>query len=322
MVYLTRKKIKGKYYTYLVKSIRFADGTTKKITKLVNSGAGKSVASLEKLYKDYFLEKEIKMNIEYASRKFRQSYIFSRKEIEKLERIKVSYRHLLRKLDSRQKKDIFDRFTANFTYNTNAMEGNSLTLKDVRIVLFENAVIKGKDLGEIYETRNSRKIADLILKKKFDITGRDIIKIHKIIMRDIDSRSGYKKIPNVILSLGREIKTTPPEKVEKEMDKLIEFYNFNLNKMHPLELASIFHGKFERIHPFEDGNGRVGRILINVILIKNGYPPLIIRKSMRSSYISALRASDNEYEDKIKRFMIRKFKDTFEKFFQVYVKYV
>jgi len=323
MSYLRRRKINGKHYIYLVKSVRMPDGKNKKIMKMLKDAEKKdSVKKLEKKYRNYLIEKEAVLNYKYTIRKFKSSYIFSEDEIRKLEKIKVKYKNLFRKLKKEQKKDIFDRFAINFTYNSNAIEGNSLTLKDVRIVIFNKSVIKGKDLREIYETRNSRRVTDMVLRKKFKISHKDIKKMHRMLMKDIDSRIGYKQLPNVIITMGREIKTTLPEKVQKEMNILIKWYNSNEKKIHPLELATLFHGKFEKIHPFEDGNGRVGRFLVNSILINNGYPPIIIRKTVRGSYINSLRAFDLGHDDKLKRFMISKFKETFSKFFEVYAKYV
>jgi Fic family protein len=215
---------------------------------------------------------------------------------------------------------LFDRFTANFTYESNALEGNSLTLKDVAIILFENAILKGKDLREIYDARNSREVVDLIIKNKFTITEKDILKMHKMLIRDTGVKEGYKIVPNVIL--GRNINTSAPENVKEDMDKLIKWYESNKKHIHPLKLAALFHGKFEQIHPFEDGNGRVGRFLINVILINNKYPPLIIRKTQRLSYLQALQNFDNKHTDTLERFILEKFKDTFNKFFEIYVKYI
>ena len=323
MSYIRKKAINGKLYNYLVKSVKMPDGQTKKIMKLLGSKEKNlSLRKLESKYKDYFIEKEAEFNTKYSIKNFIKNNVFSEEEIGKLERIKVEYKQLIRKLNKARLKDIFDRFVVNFTYNSNAIEGNSLTLKDVRIVIYENSVVKGKELREIYETRNSRKVMDMVLSKKFDVSSKGIIKMHKVLMKDIDVRTGYKKIPNVILSAGREIKTTPPEKVEKEMNFLIDLYNENKGKMHPLELASIFHGRFEKIHPFEDGNGRVGRFLINIILVKNHYPPLIVRTTVRKAYMSCLQAFDNGHEDKLKRFLVEKYKETFRKFFEIYVKYV
>jgi len=318
MAYLTHKTINGKKYTYLIKSIRLPDGTVRKISKLIK--IKKPLSYLRSYYAPFLLEEEKRLYAKYALDKFKTTYIFSREEVKKIEEIKVDYKQLIRKLSKSQLKDVFDRFVVNFTYESNSIEGNSLTLKDVRIVIFEDYIPKGKDLREIYETRNSRVVFDKMLDKEFDISSKNIIKMHKILMRDTDVRTGYKKIPNFII--GSRVKTTPPEKVEEEMMKLIEWYNSKLDEMHPIELAAIFHGRFEKIHPFEDGNGRVGRFLINVILINNGYPPIIIRKTVRKSYMSALSAFDFGHEDKLERFVLEKYKETYRKFFEVYVRYV
>ncbi len=317
MVYLTRKTINNKKYVYLIKSIRLPDGTPRKISKLIKSK--RSLSYLAGYYNDFFLAEEKELHTKYALKKFKSNHIFSKEEVKKVEGIKVDYKQLIRKLNTAQLRDLFDRFTVNFTYESNAIEGNSLTLKDVNIVIFENSVPKGKDLREIYETRNSRIAVDKIFHRKLDISQKTIIRIHKLLMKDIDVRMGYKKLPNFII--GSRVKTIPPEKVEEEMGRLIDWYNSSLGKLHPLELAAVFHGKFERIHPFEDGNGRVGRFLINVILINNGYPPVIIRKPVRKSYMAALSAFDFGYEDRLKRFLLDKYKETYRKFFEIYVRY-
>ncbi|MBU0957963.1 MAG: Fic family protein [Nanoarchaeota archaeon] len=312
-MYFKEKTIKGKKYKYAVKSVRLPDG--------------KSI-SLEKVYKnetkkqlnEFFDKKEMQENYNFILKRSKPDHILTQEEFNKIEQIKFDYKKIIKKLSKTSLKDLFDRFTANFTYESNALEGNSLTLKDVAIVMFENASIKNKDLREIYETRNSRKVIDLIIKNKFKISHENIIKIHKILTKDLDIQQGYKKVPNVII--GRKLKTTPPEKVHKEMNNLINWYNKNKEIIHPIKLVSIFHGRFEHIHPFEDGNGRVGRLLINLILMKNKYPPLIIRKSQRIKYINSLEHFDSNREDYLLRFLLERFKDTYKKFFEIYIKYV
>lgn len=315
MAYIKTKRVGGRTYRYAVKSIRLPNGSIKKLYLLI--GTSKPT---DKELSDYFTTKEKEANIKYALSKFRTGSVFTEDEIAKMESMRVGYRLLLKKLSKADLKDIFDRFTVNFTYDSNAIEGNSLTLKDVSVVIFEKTAIKGKELREIYETRNTRQVVDMLLKKKFDVTHADIIRMHKMLMRDIDERIGYKTLPNFIM--GRRVKTTPPEKVWEGMENMIGMYNRSLGSLHPLEIAAIVHGRFERIHPFPDGNGRVGRLLMNTILVNNGYPPLIIRKTQRESYINALAAFDNGYEDKLKRFLLEKYKDTFRRFFEVYVKYL
>ena len=139
-------------------------------------------------------------------------------------------------------------------------------------------------------------------------------------MKDIDTRIGYKKIPNVII--GSKLKLVSPEKVHEKMSELIDFYKNNMKKMHQIKLSALFHGRFEQIHPFEDGNGRVGRLLSVLILIKNNYPPLIIRSSQRDSYLKALEDFDNNYTKNLERFFLEKYKHTYRNFFDVYVKYL
>ncbi|MBI2578335.1 MAG: Fic family protein [Candidatus Aenigmarchaeota archaeon] len=320
MVRVSWKRIGGRKYAYLAHSIRLPDGTVTTITKRLEEGdERKGSGALARKYSAFLSEKEKDMAGKWATKHYNGSYIFSSEEMRKIEAAGVGYARLLKKLDKARKKDILDRFTANFTYDSNAIEGNSLTLKDVAIVMFEKETVPGKPLREIYETRNSRAVVELIMRRKLGITQKDIIRMHRILMRDIDTRTGYKRIPNVIFRAEREVPTTPPEDVEKEMGKLIEWYNNS--GLHPLEKAAIFHGRFEKIHPFEDGNGRVGRFLINVILVNSGYPPLIIRKTSRRAYMSALTAFDNGHEDKLKRLMLRHFKDTFRKFFEIYIRY-
>lgn len=312
-MYFKDKKVKRKKYRYAVKSVRLPNG---KIVSLEVIYKNQNKKELEKIFE----EKEKKENLKYMLKNFETNHIFTSEEFKKIEDIKVDYKRIIRKLSKISLKDLFDRFTANFTYESNALEGNSLTLKDVAIVMFENASIKGKDLREIYETRNSRGVVDIIMKNKFSVSQEDIIKMHKILVRDTGVSEGYKKVPNVIME--RSIKTTPPEKVKEEMGNLIKWHDYNKNKIHPVKLAALFHGKFEQIHPFEDGNGRVGRFLINVILINNNYPPLIIRKSQRIAYLNSLEKFDKKHSDNLQRFILERFKETYKKFFEIYVKYV
>jgi len=313
MVYYFIKKISGKKYLYAVYSFRLAKGKAAKIFKRVNSKR-KTPELLE-----YFSKKEIELRNKEILSTYKTDSVFTKEQFEKVEATRQNYKKILKKLTNSQLKDLFDRFTANFTYESNALEGNSLTLKDVALILFENKIIKGKDLREVYETRNSRNVVDLILKNKFKLIEKDIIKMHKMLVKDMEIQTGYKKIPNYIV--GKKLETVPPENVEKEMKSLIEWFN-NEKEMHPLKKVALFHGKFEQIHPFDDGNGRVGRFLINLILINEGYAPLIIRKTQRIAYLKSLEDFDNNYTKNLERLILEKYKNTFKNFFQVYTTYL
>jgi Fic family protein len=316
MVSIKHKVINGRKYIYAEHSFRLPNGKIKKTSKLVQ----KKEDINNKEIKNYFLKKQIEAYQNYVLEKYKPDRIFTKEQLKKLESIRVEYNKIIKSFTKNQTRDILDRFTVNFTYESNAIEGNSLTLKDVTLILGENIIPKNKDLREVYETRNTREAHELLFKNKIKINIKNIIKIHSILVKDTGVKSGFKKLPNYLVM--RDLETTPPEKVEEEMNKLILWYNTNKDKIHPLRLVCEFHARFERIHPFDDGNGRAGRILLNAILLESNYPPLIIRKTARASYFSSLEAFDKGYKDKLERFLLDKIKDTFEKFFKVYVDYL
>lgn len=319
MAYIKEKKVKGKKYYYLSKSLRLPDGKVRSIEKII-ADKNKPLPELENENLEFFIAKEKEILASFAISNYSTGPVFTKEQLRKIEEIRVDYDYTIDRFSKPQWKDVFDRFIANFTYESNAIEGNSLTLKDVAIVMFEKRSLEGKDLREIYETRNSREVMNLMLRKKFWINEEDIIKMHEMLMRDIDVATGYKKLPNFIL--GSNVELAAPENVEKEMNALIKWCESNSGKMHPLQISALFHGKFERIHPFEDGNGRVGRFLSNIILINRGYPPLIIRKSQRDSYIKCLEDFHKGYTPNLERLFLEKYKDTYRKFFSVYLKYI
>ena len=263
MVYFSEKKIKGRNYLYAVHSVRLESGKVIKINKRVDERA--VTPELEA----YFSGKEAEARSGEAVSRFEKNSVFTAEQIAGIEKTRQDYKRIISGLTKKQLQDLFDRFTVNFTYESNALEGNSLTLKDVAIVMFEKMVPKDKDLREVYETRNSRAVVDLILKKGFRVNEKGTIKMHKMLVKDMGIETGYKKVPNFLL--GRNLETALPENVEEEMRKLFRWFHEE-KKMHPLQKAAHFHARFERIHPFDDGNGRVGRFLINAGLVNFSAP--------------------------------------------------
>ena len=319
MTFVSKKKIHGKERYYLEKSIRFPGGKVKKYSVYLK-GYDPKRKHLQLRDREAVLEGKIaKELLDFAAKRYKKSPIFTGALIRQLEEMRLCYKNILKKLSEKQLQDVIDRFTVNFTYESNALEGNSLTLKDVSFVLQEGKVLHGKDLREVYEALNTRKAMQLIFDRKLKVHEKDIIRLHKILVKNTGVATGYKRFPNFLLN--RQVETTPPERVKEEMGKLLEWYHAQ-DDLHPLQTAAIFHGMFERIHPFEDGNGRVGRLLINIMLLTKGFPPLIIRKTHRISYLNALEAFDSAHQDKLFRFLIEKYKDTYRKFFKIYIQYL
>ncbi|MFH1649988.1 MAG: Fic family protein [Candidatus Woesearchaeota archaeon] len=316
MVMLSTKSINGRKYLYAEYSFRLPDGSLKKLSKRITSDKDAKAPGT----RAYFLQKETETSQVWALKKYSRDRIFTEKRIAEFERYRVGFKRIKNELSKHQFDDLLKRFTCNFTYESNALEGNSLTLKDVTLLLYENVLPKNKELREIFETRNTHAAHELLFRGKVRLNIAYVLKIHKLVVKDMKIPVGWKTVPNFLVM--RSVKTTPPERVQSDIEELFAWYESVRDTWHALKIAAHFHARFERIHPFEDGNGRVGRILLNAILMDSGYPPLIIRRTMRQSYFSALDAADKRHFDKMENFLIEKFRDTYNKFFEIYIKYV
>ena len=321
MAFVQERKIRGEKYLYLEKSVRIG-GSVYKLSRYIGKKAGLPKSRIAEEKKKFALEIDSRLArllAGYVKRKYRLGYPLTPEEAQKIEEMNIKYREIKKSLDKKDWTDVKKRFVANFVFESNALEGNSLTLKNFSDIVFENKVHGEADFREVYDARNSYGVFSKLFTSTRDIDEDFILWLHKSIMKNIDERKGYKKIPNILV--GRKLELAKPEDVPAEMKKLISWYNENSLKMHPLELALKFHHKFERIHPFADGNGRVGRMLMDYILIKRGYFPIIIRKTQRNRYIHALEAADSGQYVPLIRFGLEKAKETYRKFFEVYYKY-
>ncbi|MBO0563414.1 Fic family protein [Clostridium botulinum] len=189
-------------------------------------------------------------------------------------------------------------FDVELTYNSNAIEGNTLTITETKIILEDGITIgKGKTLKEHLEVINHKEAIDYIkdiVNKNIDINENVIKDLHYIILKSINNENaGRYRSVNVLISGSNH---RPPEHflVSQNMEELIKWYNENKDNLHPVRLAAEFHHKFTFIHPFIDGNGRCGRLLMNLILMRFGYPMTVIKIQDRSEYMSALEKASVE----------------------------
>ena len=138
--------------------------------------------------------------------------------------------------------------------------------------------------------KNTKEVVLLLKMESPKIDENLIIKIHDLLLKDIDKRIGFRT--HEIKIFGQLFKPSPAMYVKADIKVLLDWYNKNKEKFNPLVLATLFHHKFEKIHPFSDGNGRTGRILMNHILDLAGYPPTVITKRFRNEYLSAINNAD------------------------------
>lgn len=197
----------------------------------------------------------------------------------------------LRPLNKLQLQKLKEEFLIEYVYNSTSIEGNTLTLNETRLVLEKGVTIGGKSLREHLDVTNQKEAIEWIedfIKRKKEIRESDILILHKITLKEISNywAGKYKTSQNRIV--GSKLKTTQPYKVGSEMGNLVYNINKNPKCYNPIELAAFAHHELVRIHPFVDGNGRVARLLCNLILISKGYPPIMIRTKERKKYFDCL----------------------------------
>jgi Fic family protein len=189
-------------------------------------------------------------------------------------------------------KKIQEQMQLHYIYNSNAIEGNTLNLRETQLVLEQGITIGGKSLREHLEVQNHpealRYIEEIANRELREI---DILTLHQVIMRGIIDTAGAYRTTEVRIA-GTNVIPPPAYEVPFLMRKLIDWVNTNPSELVPVELAAVLHHKFENIHPFIDGNGRVGRLLMNLILLRFGYPIAVIQRVDRKKYLDALAKAD------------------------------
>lgn len=200
-----------------------------------------------------------------------------------------------RPLPTNTLKSLRENMLVEWTYNTNAIEGNTLTISETKVVL-EGITIGGKSIREHLEVINHREailfLEELVNKNK-PFSERNIKDLHRLVLKNIDNENaGIYRHENVMISGAKH---RPPEHllIGEQMERMVTEYNERWREKHPIERAALLHGEFVKIHPFIDGNGRTARLLLNFELMKNGYPPAIIKAEMRPEYYDSLDQAHN-----------------------------
>jgi Fic family protein len=191
---------------------------------------------------------------------------------------------------------IRESLSIEWTYNSNSIEGNSLTLRETQMVLQEGITVKGKSLREHFETHNHDKAIDYlfsILKEDYSLRSIDILSLHGLVLRSIEEDFAGRLRNGGVRIIGANFVPPNANKVSDLLDELIDFVNTNPLNLNDIELATIFHHKLVWIHPFFDGNGRTVRLSMNLLLMRCGFPPAIILKNDRKKYYEALNQANN-----------------------------
>lgn len=208
---------------------------------------------------------------------------------------------------------IRESLSIEWTYNSNSIEGNTMSLRETQMVLQEGITVKGKSLREHFETHNHDKAIDYlysIINEEYTIRSIDILSLHGLVLRSIEEDFAGRIRNGGVRITGANF--TPPNanKVPDLLDELIDFINTNPLNLNAIELATIFHHKLVWIHPFFDGNGRTVRLSMNLLLMRCGFPPAIILKNDRKKYYEALNQANNGNYQKLTLLMCQSLERT------------
>lgn len=221
----------------------------------------------------------------------------------------------LQPLSDRDREMLSRRFTIDFNYNSNHIEGNTLTYGQTEILLLFGKIVGEADARDVHEMTASyvglKMMKEEALLKEAPLTQHFIRTLHKTLLREnhtvyhtlpggvqtsyVIHAGQYKTRPNsVITRYGDRFEYATPEETPALMSDLVDWYNEaeSSGKLTPIELAAIFHYRYIRIHPFEDGNGRIARLLVNYILTRHNYPMIVVRSRKKNEYLDALHRTD------------------------------
>ena len=297
-MYVEKRRVRNNLKYYLVYSYRENDKVKKirkylgqnlakeELTEAKNNAKKQVIGILEELKTEVFL------------------FNLTKNQIKKLNK----YDDKIRVIHFDQKQ--WQRFTEEFVFNTNAIEGSTVQREEVPKILHKP---KAEDAEEI-ETKGVAKAVDFIKKAKDRLSIELMKKLHEICFTGSKSFAGQLRNVEVAVvdSKGKVLhRGVSASQLHLALKDMISWYKVNKRKFRPLVLAAIIHNQFEYIHPFQDGNGRVGRLLLNFILLKNGYPPVNITLEDRAEYYWSLQEyQKNQNLKPTVEFLVKQYKKT------------
>lgn len=298
-MYIEKRHTGKRIKYYLVHSYRDINNKVNKIKRFL--GTNLTTSELAKLRQR--AEEIINAQIEESKTEVFK-FSLSEKEIKKLNKLndRISIYHL--------KKTDWEAFTEDFVYNTNAIEGSTVLLSEVKGILKKKETSNAEEI----ETKGVADAVQFIRKTKEEFSLELMKKLHKLCFSKSKSFAGKFRNVEVVIRSGKgEIvhQGVPVPEIIFALKEMIGWYDKNKKKFRPIVLAAIIHNQFEHIHPFQDGNGRVGRLLLNFILLKNSYPPInILLKDRREYYNTLQEYSRYKNLKPTLKFLINQYKKT------------
>ena len=269
MVAIRKRRIGKKDFFYLEHTMR-VNGRVEKKEKYLGKIVPKDI---EKIKQEFFHE------------------LFKEKWYSLLNKIKKNFSGEYQKFPQTAKEKYFENFLIKFTYNTNRIEGSTLTLRDTANLLKEGISPRNRPVRDIKEAESHKKVFYAMLAYKKDLNLNIVLYWHKLLLQDTDKEIAGRIRDHQVAIAGTTVQLPFPAELGPLLDDFFTLYDKEKNRLHSVELAALVHLRFVSIHPFTDGNGRISRIIMNFVLHKNGFPMLDISYSNRESYYTALERS-------------------------------
>jgi len=277
MASIKKKVLKGQTYYYLEQSFR----------------EGGKVHT-----KEVYLGRKIPPNIEEIKRDFLDG-IYRKLWYADVDRIRKNFLKNQRVMPKSVKEKELESFATSFTYDTQRIEGSTLTRKETADLLERGITPKSKSMRDVQEAEAHRDLFFKIMKSKKDLSLQEVLDWHWNLFNKTKTDIAGKIRKYQVKIGGSKFMPPSPVEIYPMMTEFFQWYNKNKNKLHPIELTAIAHLKFVTIHPFGDGNGRVSRLVTNFILNKKKYPMLDIPYEGRNGYYNALERAQVKKEDRI-----------------------
>ena len=286
-MYLEKRRTKHGTKYYLAHSFR-EGGKVHKIRVYLGSNLKKKILKERQAKAEELLKQQVNS---FKIIRSPINYKFKKRDLEVIKALKRKRKFKIFHLS----EEDWQLFTELFTYNTNAIEGSTITQHEVFEILKENKWPFSKPKSEISEAYGVAKAIECIRKIKIHLSLGLILKLHKIVFENSKSFAGKFRERGVEVGIRDAIGNlvhlgAPATRIVTLLTELIKWYNKNRRKLPPIVLAVVIHNQFEYIHPFEDGNGRVGRLLMNNILLKHKLPPVNISVKNRKRYYETLKS--------------------------------